>query len=547
MVVDSGIPNFRGCRIPAPSRLNLEFILDQLSDYSDTTVALKLAFGWPLGAEGEPPPSVRYANHSGARDFPEDIDRYVVAESDSGSSIGPFSSNPLSRPLVFSPLNSCPKRDSAERRVISDLSFPIGRSVNDMIPRDTYLGQPTNLKFPNVDSLVELIRVKGRGCALFKRDLRKAYRQIPVDPGDIHLLAFHWHGLIYIDRCLIMGQRSAAYCCQATTEAVCHIFRKYGFDLIAYIDDLASAETWVKASVAFDKLGTLLREFGLDESPTKACPPSTVMTFLGVKFDTVSWTLEVTAERLQELRELTTSWLPRISATRTEVESIIGKLNFVAACVRPGRIFISRMLNFLRSLPRTGAHPLSPGFLMDIQWWHRFLPLYNGVSMFPAKDWEVVDQVLASDACLLGCGAWTQDREYFHCQFPEHLLSLDLHINALELLTVAVCCKVWGHKWLGKKIRIYCDNQASVTVLNSGRSRDQFMQSCLREIMFLAARFQFEIQAIHLPGVDNRLPDLLSRWSLGEQYQAEFQRVIGDSPATQIYVYPGLFEFSHDW
>lgn len=31
-----------------------------------------------------------------------------------------------------------------------------------------------------------------------------------------------------------------------------------------------------------------------------------------------------------------------------EVQSLVGKLNFVACCVKPGRIFISRILIFLR-------------------------------------------------------------------------------------------------------------------------------------------------------------------------------------------------------
>ena len=55
-------------------------------------------------------------------------------------------------------------------------------------------------------------------------------------------------------------------------------------------------------------------------------------------------TVEVTPERMIEIKELVTSWLVREEASLKELQSVIGKLNFVAACVRQGRIFISRLL-----------------------------------------------------------------------------------------------------------------------------------------------------------------------------------------------------------
>ena len=53
----------------------------------------------------------------------------------------------------------------------------------------------------------------GRGCLLYKRDLRKAYRQFPVDPHDYHLLGYTWGGQYYFDTVLTMGLRSAAMSC----------------------------------------------------------------------------------------------------------------------------------------------------------------------------------------------------------------------------------------------------------------------------------------------------------------------------------------------
>ena len=71
-------------------------------------------------------------------------------------------------------------------------------------------------------------------------------------------------------------------------------------------------------------------------------------------------TLEVTPERFVEIRSLLTVWLNKETASIKEIQSLLGKLNFIAACVRPGRIFISRMLKWLKVLYHAdnNKHPI---------------------------------------------------------------------------------------------------------------------------------------------------------------------------------------------
>ena len=159
----------------------------------------------------------------------------------------------------------------------------------------------------------------------------------------------------------------------------------------------------------------------------------------------------------------------------------------------------------------------------------------------PMERWSLPDEVVATDACLSGCGAWFEtQREYFHAEFPEGIKRQELSINALELLTVVVAAKVWGKKWRGLRIVIRCDNETSVTVLNTGRTYNSFLLECLRELEFVAGKCEFEMKAVHIPGVENRIPHALSRWELGEEMSE------GMGPK-EVYVYPGLFEFTHDW
>ena len=116
-------------------------------------------------------------------------------------------------------------------------SFPTYHSVNDSIPNDTYLGEAFDLKYPTIDDLVQLVTVKGQGCLLFKADLKRAYRQIHIDPGDMNLLGYKWHKHIYFDRVLPMGMRSSAMICQRVTNSVRHIVKKHNIDVVNYLDD----------------------------------------------------------------------------------------------------------------------------------------------------------------------------------------------------------------------------------------------------------------------------------------------------------------------
>jgi hypothetical protein len=93
---------------------------------------------------------------------------------------------------------------------------------------------------------------------------------------------------------------------------------------------------------------------------------------------------------------------------------------------------------------------------------------------------------------------------------------------------------------------IKCDNQ--VTVINTGKSRNQFLQNCLRELLFVAARHEFEIRAVHILGEENRAADLLSRWHLSEFYARTFYKEFQSKyRLLELGVPSCLFQFEHDW
>jgi len=469
------------------------------------------------------------------------VEDYIRTETNQSRIIGPFLSNPFECTIAISPLNSLEKKGSSDRRIITDLSFPDGRAVNCGINKDEYLGKHIRTQYPTVDNLVELILRHGRGCKLYKRDMRKAFRQIRVDPGDIHLLSFRWNDMIYCDTVLAMGLRSAAYICQRLTNGISYICKMEGHELVNYLDDFCGADEAVRAEISFEYLRNLLELLGIEEAKKKAVSPSTRVAFLGIWFDTVKMTMEVTPERLLEIKDLTAAWLTKNRATVKEVQSVIGKVNFVAKCVKPARIFIGRMLNFLREMPHKGRSRVTEDFKGDIKWWNEYLPTFNGISLITTERWSKPDEMVASDACLSGCGA-TCGEEYFHKDFPEQLLNKNWHINALELMSLIVAVTIWAKKLEGRKATVLCDNMATVWVINTGKTRDKVMQMLLRELCYITATNSFEVYAKHIPGVENRIPDMLSRWSTSEELKCKFLRDEINNFNLEILVGDDLFD-----
>ena len=72
---------------------------------------------------------------------------------------------------------------------------------------------------------------------------------------------------------------------------------------------------------------------------------------------------------------------------------------------------------------------------------------------------------------------------------------------------------------------MFVDNQAVAIIVNTGRSRDEHLQDALQEVAFLAATGEFQIVTQYLPWVQNRIPDLLSRWGEGGQVRRKFRDI----------------------
>ena len=103
--------------------------------------------------------------------FPESIDKFLEKEVRLGAMMGPFKDKPFTGWDRVNPLMTRQKRDSVERRVILDLSFPPEQSVNAAIPSNELDGSGFKMRLPNPWCLARDMLKCGPGAMLYKADL----------------------------------------------------------------------------------------------------------------------------------------------------------------------------------------------------------------------------------------------------------------------------------------------------------------------------------------------------------------------------------------
>ena len=550
-VYNSGVANVDGIRVPVKSNWNLDYLERKLQNYENNQIIELLKYSFPL-ENNQIDNRLNHdkpQNHKGATQFPDQIDAYISKELSKGTLIGPFKVNPFPGRACFSPMNTRPKRESDDRRIIMDLSFPDGASVNEFINKDFYRGKNVVLKLPGVKSLVDLIIKLGKNqkILLFKRDLSGAYKQIPVCIGDIHLLGYTHRGLMYFDITLPQGLRNSCLICQMVTDMLMYIYRQFGYDGVNYLDDMGDAQIQSKAYQAYFTLKQILQQAGAVEALAKATPPAEKMLFLGLEINTKTMQIRISNERMYEIRSELNMWRYRTTATKRQIQSLVGKLNFCATVVRSGRLFFSRILNTLRAMSNEQEIELSEEFQRDINWWISLLPDFNGISVIPDEKWVGPNKIFSTDASLVALGGWSEG-EYFYSPFPvQFTFAMKLHINELECLAVMVGLKIWAFKAAGQNILIQCDNENAVQIINSGKTKNLFSQNVVREIAYICALNDCSVRAIHVPSAKNRIADCLSRIPLDVQYLHKFTKITRGWNRFRHHITAKHFQFSHSW
>jgi len=312
---------------------------------------------------------------------------------------------------------------------------------------------------------------------------------------------------------------------------------KHSHDCLSYIADLAGVSHSLSAAQqGFIFLHKIMRELGVVESEHKATQPCQRMVWIGIEFDSLLMQISMPKTKIDDTLSLCSTWQFRTQATRSHLQQLLGKLFHIAQCCKPARLFVSRMLDTLRAAPATGHIPLDAAFKKDLDWFLSFLPLYNGIHLIQPEP----DLQLEVDSCLTGCGG-IYGHELYHTTFPSFVIERNHNISQLEMLNLAIAIKLWSSAaWTNHRVVVYCDNAATISILQTGRGRDPFMLACARQIWHYSARFDFQLVPRHCPGTEMTAADALSRHHLGGPHLARVQHLL-QSGYHQLDINPYLF------
>lgn len=506
-------PNFIGARVTLNSALNLDRWEQELHDYHDKEICQFLRYGWPIGYESDSPPTSVEENHySGQQHLPH-VRKFIQKELHHSAIVGPFSSPPFHPWTRISPILTRPKKETDDRRIIIDLSFPKGQAVNNGIDINSIFGRDYSYILPSISDLTSAVLQHGPGAWIWKADLSRAYRQLRVDPLDCPLLGMQVDGRYYIDLCPSFGCRSSSAACQRTSNALTFIMAKAGCHLLAYLDDYAScAATEEKATHDYHTFIETAQNLGLSLAKDKCHHPSRSIEWLGFLVDTQALSVSVPHKKLVETLEECKKWIERSRINKRNLQSLVGKLVHVSSCITHGRRFTGRLLGLLRGMDGRNWTTLSPEAKLDINWFLQYAAHGNGRTLInPETEYFYIE----CDACLHG-GGGISSTHFYKWTFTQELRSQFNNIHSLEALNLLVAYKTLAPESHPARLTVILltDNMASSFALSSGRTKDTNLGACARQLWLEAARRDQHFVIQHKPGSKIPLADALSRFSV---------------------------------
>lgn len=201
-----------------------------------------------------------------------------------------------------------PKKTPSEFRLIHNLSYPKGSSVNDGID-----SEHTRVCYATVDDAIKFIKLAGPGCFLAKTDIKNAFRITPISPDDYNLLGMQWRGLSY-GRCMPMGCCSSFLTFETFSSSVEWIPRKkLNIDHILHLldDFLVVASSAKLCQDQLDLFLSLCSYLGIPMAPRKICGPATILSFAGIELDSIFSEARLPLDKIHKSTQFISAFLGR--------------------------------------------------------------------------------------------------------------------------------------------------------------------------------------------------------------------------------------------
>ena len=462
--------------------------------------------GFKVGYLGTPT-SVTYQNHSSAKTHPQIVEKYLESERAKGRILGPFKEPP--KVYQCSPIGLVPKKEKGDFRVIHDLSYPPGQSINDFIPPEE-----TAVTYQSIDDAIEMLVQLGETAFMSKTDIEKAFRLIPLHKEVQHLFCMNWSDAYYIDLVMEMGCSSSCRIFEVFSTAITWIAKsKLGIDNVHYLDDfMLGSRSESEGQTKLKQFLKMCDDIGIPIAKKKTFFPNTCMSFLGIELDTVKQEMRLPLDKLELCKNEIDKLLQKKKARLREVQSVIGLLNFACQVIIPGRAFLRRLIVSIKSVKEPHHWCKLTEAKKDLVVWQEFLQKYNGKCFFMSKCFVSNHELeFFTDSSGTGFGAVFANKKWFAGTWSQWYIGKNIML--LELIPIVLAIEVWGEYFQNKKVRLFTDNMALVPVITKKTSKEPsgFIMILIRRLVLSCLRFNILLEAVHLRGTLNSAADALSR------------------------------------
>ena len=512
---------------PHPHPLRNERMLAQC-DASPTSVALATSamYGFDIGYRG---PALRLwcDNHSSFYgELASEADKLIEEHIRNGWAIDAtplYNASPLMR-IISHPQAIIPKSRPGAYRQLFDGSAGAYTNVNDYC--DLRNLPPPKCATPR--DVRDLISACAKAhpdepVLLYTADLTNAYKSLPVLPSQWHLLAFPHKGRVYWQTVDPFGLRASSSHLHSATAPVITILQQRGVNALLYVDDSFTAAT------AHGMLGptgnrALLREgfqhAGFDIQELKDTPPSTCVTYIGWRFDTVANTQTLPPAKLNALRDSITSAAQSRRMRRSKLEALLGHLHHAANGARHLSSFTSELQHLLSSSRGNHWVIMTPEARLDLHLWSTFIERFNGTTLITPPP---ATASIFTDACTTWGWGWYCPalRLYGQGMWPQSMRAgIDdgsIHINELELIAVIVAIVTCtAESPPGTVFDLHCDNTTAISCIGKGRGKAGALARLTRTFAYIRETTYASLappppRALHVKGRDNTVADGLSR------------------------------------
>lgn len=386
-------------------------------------------------------------------------------------------------------------------------------------------------------------------------DALEAYYRVPIQARFIPKMGVSICKMLFFFTCLVMGQATACRLYTEFADAVTWIVAndapslfKWRDDtaddtskertlIMHYIDDFFGGHTSKAAATKqFDAVKQWWVRLGIPTQDRKCTPPTPILHYLGFIFNARRRTLEVPQKKLLKytaaLKRIQWHYTPprRDGSTHNartiqvrELMVIVGQLRSIQ-CVYPYIIAALRAIEELtcryhKSQRVRVTKAVMDGLkivwaaLDDVQQGH--MPMQWLLHPRRVGDVEIYTDASTS----IGVGGFEDvvGGRFYGARWSDTVgWGVQPHvpdITYLELLGVVLAAKLFADKWRERVVKMRCDNAAVCMMVRRKAAcfRRRDLNALLVVLCELATRHRFYFWIEHIPGVDNKLADDLSR------------------------------------